>query len=135
MSSSLVRRWRRRKNKMQVAFVVTVENLSPKATVVSLTDRIPVSENRAIRVDRVRITGGVKPNSQGLLHWKLTLEPKEKRQLRISYQVEYPSELVLETRRSAARSARRYRRSRRRRPPRRKKYRIGRHLMDLEDSF
>jgi uncharacterized protein (TIGR02231 family) len=131
--SSLVRRSRRRRNKMQVAFIVTLENLSSKATVVSLTDRIPVSENKAIKIDRVRITGGVKANSQGLLRWNLTLKPKEKRQFRIAYQVEYPSELVLETRRRLSSPAARIRRSRRRKPVQRRKYKIGKQLLDLEN--
>ena len=133
--SSLVRTRRRRRNKMQVAFIVTLENLSPQTTVVALTDRIPVSENKAIKIDRVKITGGVNPNSQGLLHWNLTLKPKEKRQFRIAYQVEYPSELVLETRRRLASPAARARRIRRRSPVKRGKYRIGKQLLDLEDQL
>ena len=130
--SALVRTRRRRRNKMQVEFIVTLENLSSKPTVVAFTDRIPVSENKAIRIDRVKISGGVKPNSQGLLHWKLKLKPKEKRQFRIAYRVEYPSELVLETRRRLARPSARRRRSRSRKPVSRRKYKIGKQLMDLE---
>ncbi|MFH2009229.1 MAG: mucoidy inhibitor MuiA family protein [bacterium] len=133
--SSLVRTRRRRRNKMQVEFIVTLENLSPKATVLALTDRIPVSENKDIKIDRVKITGGVKPNSQGLLHWKLTLKPKERRQFRIAYQVEYPAELVLETRRRLAHPAAGVRRFRRRTPVKRRKYGIGKQLLDLEDQL
>jgi hypothetical protein len=46
------------------------------------------------------MSGGL--DSQGLLHWDLTLKPGEKREFRIGYQVEYPSELVLETTRRRA---------------------------------
>jgi hypothetical protein len=95
---------------MQVSFIVTVENLANKATSLSLADRIPVSENKNIKVSRVRIAPAIRPNSQGLLHWELDLKPREKRQFRISYQVEYPSELVLDARR---------RKKMRRRAPRR----------------
>ncbi len=133
--SALVRKRRRRRNKMQVSFIVTLENLSPKSTVVALTDRIPVSENKAIKIDRVKISGGVKPDSQGLLHWKLKLKPKEKRQFRIAYQVEYPSELVLETKRRLARPSSSTRRSRNRKPVRRRKYKIGKQLLDLENML
>jgi len=133
--SALVRRRRRRRNKMQVAFIVTLENLSSKPTVVALTDRVPVSENKAIKIDRVKISGGIKPDSQGLLHWKLKLKPKEKRRFRIAYQVEYPSELVLQTRRSLARPSSRVRRSRNRKPVRRRKYKIGKQLLDLENML
>jgi uncharacterized protein (TIGR02231 family) len=99
--SSLIRR---RRNRMEVSFIVTVENLSSKKTRLSLADRIPVSENRDIKVDRVKIVPAVRPNSRGLLDWKLALAPKEKRQFRISYRVEYPAALVLEARRRRAAS-------------------------------
>lgn len=94
--STLVRKTR---NQMQVAFIVTVENLSSEASTFTLADRIPVSENKDIRVDRVTIAPVVKPDTQGIIRWELTLKPGEKREFRIGYQVEYPNELVLETQR------------------------------------
>lgn len=95
-NSALIRKTR---SQMQVMFVVTVENLSAEATTFTLADRIPVSENKDIRIDKVTITPAVKPDTQGLLHWDLTLAPGEKRELRIGYQVEYPSELIIEANR------------------------------------
>jgi len=90
---------RKKRNRMRVSFIVTVENLSSEPTSLTLADRIPVSENKEIKVDRVAITPPTKPDSQGILNWKLTLKPKEKREFRIGYQVEYPAELILETNR------------------------------------
>lgn len=100
--STLVRKVR---NQMQVVFVVTVENLSSEETTFTLADRVPVSENKDIHIDKVSITPAVKPDSQGLLHWDLTLKPGAKREFRIAYQVEYPAELVLETSRRRAKMA------------------------------
>ncbi len=94
--STLVRRTR---NQMQVVFVVTVENLAAEETSFTLADRIPVSENKDIKIDKVSIAPSTRPDSQGILHWELTLKPGEKREFRIGYQVEYPSELVIETNR------------------------------------
>jgi hypothetical protein len=97
--SSLVRKTR---NQMQVMFIVTVENLSSEETSFTLADRIPVSENKDIKIDRVTISPTARPDSQGLLHWELTLKPGEKRSFRIGYRVEYPPELVIETNRRRA---------------------------------
>jgi uncharacterized protein (TIGR02231 family) len=94
--STLIRRTR---NQMQVMFIVTVENLNSAETSFTLADRIPVSENREISIDRVTIAPAVRADSQGLLHWDLTLKPGEKREFRIGYRVEYPAELVIETNR------------------------------------
>jgi len=134
---------RKKRNKMQVAFIVTVENLSSEETALALADRIPVSENKDIKIDRVKITDAVKPDSRGLLHWALKLKPREKRQFRISYQVEYPSELVLETRRMRDRTPEKTRSSRSRTPPspsspspvQRRKYKIEDQLLDLEEQL
>ena len=138
---------RRKRNKMQVSFIVTIENLSSQETAVALADRIPVSENKEIRIDDVKISDGVKPDSRGLLHWKLSLKPKEKRELRIAYQIEYPAELIVETRRrrnmahpsarggtNAARAPSYQSPSQNVVGPRRK-YRIEEQLLDLESNF
>lgn len=98
---------RGKRNRMKVAFLVTVENLSPEKTVLTLADRIPVSENREIKVDQVEITPAIKASSQGILNWDLALAAGEKRQFRISYQIDYPATLVLATKRSGAAAARR----------------------------
>ncbi|MFT5431828.1 MAG: hypothetical protein ACI9OJ_002526, partial [Myxococcota bacterium] len=95
--SSLVRKV---KTRMTVSFIVTAENLSNEPTRLTLADRVPVSQNRDIRVDRVNVTPKVAPNSQGLLSWDVTLAPKERRTFRVSYRVEYPPTLILKTRRA-----------------------------------
>ncbi len=123
---------RKKRNRMQVAFIVTVENLSSAPTTMTLADRIPVSENKAIKIDRVKITPAVRPDSRGLLHWELTLKPGEKRQFRISYRVEYPATLILETDRQRRKNRRPARPSS---PVQRQKYDIQDQIMDLEDNF
>lgn len=94
--SSIVRK---KRTNMQLSFIVTVENLSNEATTLRLTDRIPISENKDIKIDRVDISPATKADSRGLLQWQVALAPKESRQYRISYQLEYPEELLVEPRR------------------------------------
>ncbi len=94
--SALVRKQR---TQMQLAFIVTVENLSSKPVSFTLADRIPVSEEREITISGVKITPDAKPDSKGILRWPLTLQPRETRNVEIQYQIEYPPTLVLEMRR------------------------------------
>jgi uncharacterized protein (TIGR02231 family) len=95
--SALVRKQR---TQMQLAFVVTVENLSAKPVSFTLADRVPVSEEREIVISGVKITPDAKPDPKGILRWQLTLQPKETRKVEIQYQIEYPPTLVLEMRRN-----------------------------------
>ncbi|MEZ4220588.1 MAG: mucoidy inhibitor MuiA family protein [Polyangiaceae bacterium] len=100
--SALVRKQR---TQMQLAFVVSAENLSGKAVNLTLADRVPVSEDRDIVISGVKITPDVKPDSKGILRWPLKLEPKQKRTFLIQYQIEYPPTLVLEMKRREAAEA------------------------------
>ena len=85
---------RKKRTTMNVAFVLTVENLSDSPVTLDLADRIPISENKEIEVDKISISDDTKPNSKGLLKWHLTLAPKTKKIIHIKYRVEYPPALV-----------------------------------------
>jgi uncharacterized protein (TIGR02231 family) len=99
--SSLVRNAR---NRMQLSFVSTAKNLSERPVTVVLAERIPVSENTEIRVSNVRISPNDKPDLKGIVRWTVTLAPKEQREFRVSYQVEYPPSLVLDVQRKQMRA-------------------------------
>ncbi|MEP7125112.1 MAG: mucoidy inhibitor MuiA family protein [Byssovorax sp.] len=99
--SSLVRTAR---NRMQLSFVSTAKNLSDRDVTVVLAERVPVSENDEIRVSNIRVLPGEKPDVKGIVRWTLVLKPHEERELRVSYQVEYPPSLVLDVRRERAKS-------------------------------
>jgi uncharacterized protein (TIGR02231 family) len=96
---------RKQRTQMQLAFIVTLENLSAKPMALKLADRIPVSEDRDIVISNVKISPDQKPDSKGILQWAVTLQPKEKRKFEIQYQIEYPPTLVVEMRRSKAQDA------------------------------
>jgi len=90
---------RKTRNRMQLSFVTTAENLSKRPVSLVLAERVPVSENVEIRVSRVQITPRARPDAEGIARWTITLEPGEKRQFRVSYQVDYPPSLILDVRR------------------------------------
>jgi uncharacterized protein (TIGR02231 family) len=94
--SALVRKQR---TQMQLAFVVTVENLSGKPVALTLADRIPVSEEHEIVISGVKVSPDAKADSKGILRFPLTLQPRETRKVEIQYQIEYPPTLVVEMKR------------------------------------
>ena len=100
--SSIVRGSRTR---IQVAFVVTVENLATEPARGRLQDRVPVSEDRDIRVFGVDIRPDGRPDDRGLLVWDVELKPKEKRVYRVAYGIEYPREAPAQFKARAAAGA------------------------------
>ena len=94
--SSLVRRAR---NRMQLSFVTTAKNLSDQEVELVLAQRVPVSENSEIVVSNVKITPAGKPDAEGIVRTTLALKPQEERELRVSYQIDYPPSLVFDVQR------------------------------------
>ncbi len=90
---------------MKVAYDVTVENLSGSDLVVDLTERIPISDNKAIEVDKIEVSGKKEPDSRGLVKWNVPLKAKESKKFRIQYRVEYPTAVMKEMRRAKSSSA------------------------------
>jgi uncharacterized protein (TIGR02231 family) len=82
------------KTRMQVSFIVAIENLSDQALALQLTDRVPVSETDEVRITGVKIQPDGKPDTKGLLHWDLNLAAKQAKEFRIEYVLEYPTSLL-----------------------------------------
>jgi len=85
----------RKTTRMKVAFDIVVQNLSKQSVALELTDRIPVSDNDAIEVERVDIEPTAKPDNKGLVKWPVSLAPNAKKTYRIEYTIEYPSDVRL----------------------------------------
>lgn len=82
-----------KRTRLQVAYLVSVENLSDQAVALQLTDRVPVAETEEIRVRNVRVLPESRPDDKGLLKWELSLAAKQAREFRIEYTLEYPTDL------------------------------------------
>ena len=85
--------WTGSKKRIRVSDSIEVENLGKEPRTLSLTDHIPVSEDRDIRVFGVELEPRQKPDDKGLVTWKLMLEPGRKEMLRLGYTIEYPKDV------------------------------------------
>jgi uncharacterized protein (TIGR02231 family) len=85
--------WTGKRKRMLASFLVTTENLSDKPLAFQLADRVPVSETDEIRVLNVKLQPEIKPDVKGLVKWDVSLSPKEKKEFRIEYTLDYPPEL------------------------------------------
>ncbi len=83
--------------KVAFKYKVTVENYKPRAVTLKLFDQIPVAQDDKIRVGDVEAS--VKPDTDaykdraGVYLWTLVLAPKEKKEIVLSYVVEYPRDM------------------------------------------
>ena len=91
--TSVLRRSGKR-TEMELAFIVTVENLGNDAVAVDLSERIPVAQAEEIDVSDVETPHKVKPDAKGVVRWTETVAPHTKLTFRVSYTLEYPSDFV-----------------------------------------
>jgi uncharacterized protein (TIGR02231 family) len=76
----------------------TVENLRDRAVTVVVEDRVPVSEDERIVVEMGKATTADHTPSKtrpGVVSWKLTLAPHEKKDVVLAYTVRYPKEMLV----------------------------------------
>ena len=66
---------KKRRNRMKVSYIVTVENLSTETSEFMLADRVPVSENREVKIENIKISQTSKPDSQGNIRREVALKP------------------------------------------------------------
>lgn len=67
-----------------------VKNNKAVGISLKLVDRIPVSQNKDIKIDDIQINKGNYDTKKGLLDWKLSLAPQETITESFSFQVRYP---------------------------------------------
>ena len=79
--------------KIRYRYLVTLENFKKSAVEIALQDRIPVSTVKEIRVTDVDLVPKpVEQREDGILTWNLSPAPKEKREIRIAYTIEFPGD-------------------------------------------
>ncbi|MBC7348506.1 MAG: mucoidy inhibitor MuiA family protein [Candidatus Aminicenantes bacterium] len=72
-------------------FRITLENLRNRPVEVEVKDQLPVSQNTKIEVKDVKIMPAPSSRDEnGILTWKLKLEPRQKQEIILDFTVEYP---------------------------------------------
>jgi len=73
-------------------YEITVRNNKATDIDLVLMDRIPVSQNKEIKVEEVKTGGAEYDEKKGLLTWKMNMRPKDSIKRSLSYEVRYPKE-------------------------------------------
>ncbi len=72
------------------AYDITVKNNTSAPIDLKLVDRIPISQNKDIKVSEVTTHTAAYDTKKGLLAWKLQLSPQQSKTEGFSFQVKYP---------------------------------------------
>lgn len=73
-------------------YELTIRNNKPIAVDLQVYDRIPISQNKEIKVEDVKYSEGDFDKDKSIISWKLKVEPKQLVKKELSYVVKYPKE-------------------------------------------
>jgi len=73
-------------------FEIEIKNNKQSNIKLSLYDRIPKSQNKAIKLDDIETGTSSYDKEKGVLKWELNLKPGETDKVKHSYVVKYPKE-------------------------------------------
>ena len=85
---------RGRRTRLQVAFELEARNLGTDTVTLELADRIPISQNKDVRVSDIRVEPKCQPDASGGIRWMFELAPGTIRKGTVGYRLEYPPELL-----------------------------------------
>jgi len=78
--------------RVRYTFAITAESFRRDAAEVHVADRVPVSTIREVKIDDLEMIPEPDEHTEdGLVTWKLQMEPGEKREITVEYVVEFPS--------------------------------------------
>ena len=71
-------------------YEITLRNNKTTDAVVKIYDRIPLSENKEIKVEKENVDGATYDEKTGILFWQLSISPKQVLKKQLAFQVKYP---------------------------------------------
>ncbi len=71
-------------------YKISIKNNKQNSVFITLEDRIPISQNKEIKLDDIDTSDSEYNTKTGILKWKLDISPNQKTEKLFSYQVKYP---------------------------------------------
>jgi uncharacterized protein (TIGR02231 family) len=84
------------KKEQLFTYDITVRNNKKEAVEMDLKDQYPLSTDKEIEIELLEKDGANVNTETGILTWNLKLKPAETKKIRISYNVKYPKDKVID---------------------------------------
>ncbi len=75
---------------------ITLKNNKKQAVDIHLKDQHPVSKVNEIEVELTEAGGAEIPADNGIMNWRITLNPGESKKIKFIYQIKYPKDKVIQ---------------------------------------
>ncbi len=71
-------------------YKISIKNNKQSPVLITLEDRIPMSQNKEIKLDDINTSDSKYDHKTGIMKWKLNISSNQKTEKQFSYQVKYP---------------------------------------------
>ncbi|MDY6933946.1 MAG: mucoidy inhibitor MuiA family protein [Spirochaetota bacterium] len=71
-------------------YTITLENYKEEEVKVAIEERVPISQNKELKVQLTEVTDSINPDYKGVLIWNVDIDSQDKKKLNLEYYVEYP---------------------------------------------
>ncbi|GGX03453.1 DUF4139 domain-containing protein [Aquimarina muelleri] len=71
-------------------YKINIKNNKQNNITITIEDRIPISQNKEIKLDNILTDASLYNDKTGILQWKLNIAPNQNIERKFSYQVKYP---------------------------------------------
>lgn len=78
-----------------ITYDIIIKNNKKDAVNIEVKDRIPLSNNDAVKVELLEKSGAKKDDEKGFLLWTTKLSPSETKKYRVGYKVRYPKDYII----------------------------------------
>jgi len=76
--------------------LITIENMKKSNESVTIKENVPISRNEAIKVMiETPASSEVQPDAEGILRWHLNVKAGEKKEVRLKFSIEYPTDMTI----------------------------------------
>ena len=82
--------------KTEYEYELSVTSRKEKEVSVTVSDQLPISDEKSIQVDAITLSGAEREEDTGLLHWTFPLAPDETKILTLAYTVAWPKDKLTE---------------------------------------
>lgn len=72
------------------SFIYQISSRKAIPVTLNLEDQIPVSTSSEVTVEKLELSDALLDANSGMLSWKLQIQPNEKKEIKVGYQVKYP---------------------------------------------
>ena len=83
------------KERINYGYKITIQSFKATAETITVYDQVPVSQDERVVVKVKKATSGIEPDEKGIMKWRFSIGPQEKKEIVLEFAIDYPKGMVV----------------------------------------